>query len=130
MCVCSAVSNSLQAHGLLSSRFLCPWNFPGKNTGAGCHVLLQGLFLTQGSNPRLLHLLHGQVDSSPFPWWLRQWRICQQCRRPEFSPSVRKPSSRREWLPSLVFLPGEFYGPEEPGRLVHGVAKSQTRLSN
>ena len=28
----------------------------GKNTGVGCHALLQGLFLTQGSNPHLLCL--------------------------------------------------------------------------
>ena len=28
---------------------------PGKNTGVGCHTLLQGIFLTQGSNPGLLH---------------------------------------------------------------------------
>ena len=34
---------------------LCPWNFPGKNTGVGCHSLLQGIFLTQGLNPGLLH---------------------------------------------------------------------------
>ena len=26
----------------------CPWNFPGKNTGVGCHLLLQGIFPTQG----------------------------------------------------------------------------------
>ena len=31
-------------------------NFPGKNTGVGCHSLLQGIFLTQGSNPCLLLL--------------------------------------------------------------------------
>ena len=30
---------------------------PGKNTGVGCHALLQGIFPTQGSNPYLLHLL-------------------------------------------------------------------------
>ena len=29
--------------------------FPGKNTGVGSHFLLQKLFLTQGSNPGLLH---------------------------------------------------------------------------
>ena len=29
--------------------------FPSKNTGVGCHFLLQGIFLTQGSNPSLLH---------------------------------------------------------------------------
>ena len=34
-------------------RLLCPWDFPGKNTGVGCHALLQGIFLTQGPNPRL-----------------------------------------------------------------------------
>ena len=27
---------------------LCPWDSPGKNTGVGCHALLQGIFLTQG----------------------------------------------------------------------------------
>ena len=37
------------------ARPLCPWNFPGKNTGVGGHSLLQGIFLTQGSNPGLLH---------------------------------------------------------------------------
>ena len=37
---------------------LYPWNFPGKNTGVGCHSLLQGIFQTQGSNPHLLCLLH------------------------------------------------------------------------
>ena len=31
---------------------------PRKNTGAGCHALLQGIFPTQGSNLRLLRLLH------------------------------------------------------------------------
>ena len=29
--------------------------YPGKNTGVSCHALLQGMFLTQGSNPDLLH---------------------------------------------------------------------------
>ena len=40
-------------------------DLPGKNTGVGCHFLLQGIFLTQGSNPHLLCLLHWQVDSLP-----------------------------------------------------------------
>ena len=38
---------------------------PNKNTGVGCHALLQRIFPTQGLNPCLLHLLHGQVDSLP-----------------------------------------------------------------
>ena len=39
---------------------LCPWVSPGKNTEVGCHFLLQGIFLTQGST---LRLLHWQADS-------------------------------------------------------------------
>ena len=33
----------------------CPWNSPGQNIGVGCQAILQGIFLTQGSNPGLLH---------------------------------------------------------------------------
>ena len=42
VCVCSVVSNSLRSHVLHPTRLLCPWDFPGKNTGVGCHFLLQG----------------------------------------------------------------------------------------
>ena len=35
--------------------FLHLWDSPGKNTGVGCHALLQEIFLTQGLNPCLLH---------------------------------------------------------------------------
>ena len=37
------------------TRFLRPWDFPGKNTGVGCHCLLQEIFPTQGLNPGLPH---------------------------------------------------------------------------
>ena len=40
----------LQPHGLQPTRLLCPWDFPGKHTGVGCHFLLQGIFPTKGSN--------------------------------------------------------------------------------
>ena len=43
----------LQPRGLQPSRLLWPWNSPGKNTGVDSHSLLQGIFLTQGSNPGL-----------------------------------------------------------------------------
>ena len=56
--VCSVMSDSLPPHGLYPTRLLCPWNFPGKHTGVGCYFLPQGIFLTRGSNPRLLCLLH------------------------------------------------------------------------
>ena len=38
---------------------------PGKNTGAGCHALLEGIFPTQGWNLNLLYLLHWQGGSLP-----------------------------------------------------------------
>ena len=40
--------------GLEPTRLLRPWDSPGKNTGVGYHFLLQGIFLTQGSNQHLL----------------------------------------------------------------------------
>ena len=47
------------------TRLLYPWDSPGKNTGMGCHALLQGIFLTQGLNPHLVRLLHWQAGSLP-----------------------------------------------------------------
>ena len=50
---------------LFAAGLLCPWGSPGKNTGVGCHFLLQGIFPNQGSNPCLLCLLHWQEGSLP-----------------------------------------------------------------
>ena len=69
----STVSDSLQPHRLQSTRLLCPWDSPGKNTGVGCHVLvLQGTFLIQGLSPVscigrwiLYHCIPGGVASPP-----------------------------------------------------------------
>ena len=61
----SIESDSLRPHGWKPTRLLCPWDSPGKNTGVGCHAVLQGIFLTQGSNPCLLRLLHWQAGSVP-----------------------------------------------------------------
>ena len=43
---------------IITRRLLCPQDSLGKNTGVGCHALLQGILPTQGSNLHLLHLLH------------------------------------------------------------------------
>ena len=45
------MSNSLWPHGRQPSRLLYPWNFPGKNTGVGCHFLHQGIFPPTGIEP-------------------------------------------------------------------------------
>ena len=52
------VSNAKSCPTLVSPwtvahRSICPWDFPGKNNTVGCHFLLQGIFLTQESNPAL-----------------------------------------------------------------------------
>ena len=39
--VCSLMSNSWRLHGLSPARLLCPRDFSGKDTGVGCHILLQ-----------------------------------------------------------------------------------------
>ena len=57
--------DSLQPHGLYPTRLLCPWDSPVKNTGVGCHSLLQGIFQTQGSNRRLLHWQAGSLALVP-----------------------------------------------------------------
>ena len=48
--ICDLMNDSLPW-----DRPLCPWDFPGKKPGVGCHSILQGIFSTQESN---LHLLH------------------------------------------------------------------------
>ena len=57
------MADFLRPHGLQSNRLLCSRDFPGKNTGVGCHILLQEIFPTQGLN---LSLLLWQADS--FHW--------------------------------------------------------------
>ena len=70
ICVCACVLSCFSHVRLFATlwtvacwRLLCPWHSPGKNTGVGCHALLQGIFLTQGSSPHLLRLLHCQAGS-------------------------------------------------------------------
>ena len=64
---------------LQPARLLCPWDFPDKNTGVGCHFLLHGVLSIQGSNPRLLHW---QADSLPLSHqgstkaMSKSWALC------------------------------------------------------
>ena len=70
LCVCVCVCVCVCAHaqsrstlcntGLQPARLPCPRDFPGKNTGVGCHFPLQGIFPILGLNP---HLWHRQANS-------------------------------------------------------------------
>ena len=72
----------------MSYRLLCPWNSPGKNTGVGCHFLLQGIFLTQGSN---LSLLHWQMDSLPLRQLQFSYSVVSDSLRPHGLQHARLP---------------------------------------
>ena len=69
---CSIVSNSLPpVPWTVACQDLWMWDFPGKNTGVGCHFPLQRNFPSQWLNLHLLHLLHWQAGSLPL---FRVWR--------------------------------------------------------
>ena len=75
-----------------------PWrlysgDFPGKNTGVGCHFLLQGIFPTQRSNPRLLHW---QADS-----------LQNSSQSHQGSPTVGVEVGNREWIDIGKTLPSK-----------------------
>ena len=68
--------------------------FPGKNTGVGCHVVLQGIFPTQGWNLCLLLFLHCRNNGSISSYRGREtWQDAHQC-----WPLFRMEGSQRPWL--------------------------------
>ena len=83
MCVCMlshpVESDSLLPPELQTTRLLCPWNFPGKNTGAGCHFFLQGIFPTQGLNLSLLSPASADRFFTTRATWEAQYFITRGC---------------------------------------------------
>ena len=57
------VSDSSWPRRQQPTRLFCPWDSPGKNTGVGCHFLLQEIFPTQELNPGLPHCRQTQADA-------------------------------------------------------------------
>ena len=59
----------------------CPWDFPGKSTGVGCHCLFQGIFLTKASNPGLHHCRQMLLTVWPTREviLIKLLNICDQC---------------------------------------------------
>ena len=101
--VTSVVSDSLWPYGSQTSRLLCPWDSPGKNTGVSCHVLFQTIFLIQGSDLHLLCLLHWQAGSLPLapPGTQYESEVTQ------LSPTF--------WDPMDCSLPGFIFQARVPG---------------
>ena len=69
----------LWPHGLLHAKLLCPWDFPGKNTGVSCHFLLQGIFLTRGWTQVSYKSPVLQVDSLLLHH-LENYTVLQKCK--------------------------------------------------
>ena len=108
------MSDSLWLHGLGLARLFCPWDFPGKNTGAGCHFLLQEIFLTQGSNLGLLRcrqtLYHeSRQGSSNLAHYLtkKHFRHVLSLDSGSGNQTLQKPllwtSATHKWEPAIFF---------------------------
>ena len=64
--VASVVSNSVRPHRRLPTRLPCPWDSPGKNTGVGCHFLLQCMKVKSKSEvAQSCPTLSNPMDCSP-----------------------------------------------------------------
>ena len=95
ICICVALSrfSHFWPDSSRPSRLLCPWDSLGKNTGVGCHALLQRLFPSQGLSMRLLQLLLASrfFTTEPLGKPLYIWKthlfrktssVCSQCLPP------------------------------------------------
>ena len=82
----SVMSDSQRPHGLQPTRLLCPWDFPGKSTGEGCHCLLRediwstpkdpsclvlSKTIWQGPNPLMNILNSAKYDQTSRTFWHR-----------------------------------------------------------
>ena len=133
------MSDSVRSHRQQPTRLPLPWYSPGKITGAGCHLLLQGNFLTQDLNWGLLHCRLGEGNGTPLQhsclenpmdggaWWAAVHGVARsQAQLSDFTFTFMH--WRRKWQPTPVFLPGESQGWGAWWAAVYGVAQSRTRL--
>ena len=113
-------------HGLWPARLLRPWDFPGKNTGVGCHFLLQGLFLPQGSNSdlpqcgQILYCLSHQGSPS-HPLNLPESFCCPWTLRPS-PPALKGPSIRLNCLATNLLFATDVIPHSVMGQKPHGLS--------
>ena len=96
----SVVCDSLWPHGLLCPGSSVLGDSPGQSTRVGCHVLLQGIFPTQESNPGLLHcrqvLYHLNHQGGPYSRWLdANWQ--RELPREDVKKPVRHNQPSQAW---------------------------------
>ena len=112
----SVVSNSATPWTVSSTGSSVHGDSPGKNTGVGCHALLQGIFSTQGWNPSFLHCrqIHYHLSYQRSPTSVMNVKVAQSC------PTFCGPMDYRvhrilqarilEWV-AFPFSPGDFLNP-------------------
>ena len=146
----AVMSDSLWPSGLQSARLLCPWDSPGTNTGVGCSALFQGNVPDKPTSLMSLALA-GRLFTTSATWdayiyiyayvylclyiihiymVAQQWRICLQCRDAGSVPGSRRSPGEGNGNPLQYSCLGNPMDREAWQATVHGVAKSQTRLSN
>ena len=81
-----------------STYLLCPWDFPGKNTGVGCHFLLQGIFATHGLNP----LAEGLFTTEPCGKGFHLYEVSKIVRFIELQWDVGGQELQRGWNGELI----------------------------
>ena len=86
----------------MDCKLLCPWDSSGKNTGVGCHALLQGIFPIRGLNPRLMSLAlacaffttnttwEAYVYGFIFVQWTKEWIDLRNNYRYEDAHKIRE----------------------------------------
>ena len=127
------MSDSVRPHRQQPTSLAHPWDFPGKNTGVGCHFLLQCMKVKSGSevdqscptlcdpmdcNPpgfsvdrifqaRVLEWGATAFSEKDYRYIKNKW-IEKKINMPILI--LRKVQWRRKWQPAPVFLPGESQG--------------------
>ena len=113
------MSDSVQPHRRQLTRLPCPWDSPGKNTGVGCHFLLQCMKVkSENEVTQLCLTLHDPMDCSPpgssvhgiFQARVLEWvgylplnEKNQRTTRWPFSGSVREAGAPRiQWIPKWI----------------------------
>ena len=97
----SVVPDSSRPHGLQPTRLLCPWDFPGKSTGVGCHCLLQiGLLELLFISCLVYHMFGGFTGDLKMVWWpSASWLLSEY----PFSPTFYLPMKAQFLLVSGNF---------------------------
>ena len=156
----SVMSDSLRPHGLQPTRLLCPWDFPGKSTGVGCHCLLRNLSTTDIQILSKIAVAKKKLCSMNWAITLCNlgnlsfWLFLQILDDPLYYPtkgfiggsvvkSLPAKTGDTDLIPGLGRFSGERKGnplqysclknPKDRGTwwaIVHGIAKNQTGLSN